>query len=307
LVSGNANLPIGQDDNAGYNCNPANPYFVGWTNTYNVLNAMIGAAQTAGLTVFELDVSNELDLINFPVLLRLIIDNAQTNTGNPDSVDTLRYAMGTAHSFDPGRVTWSSSGWNTSVAGSNCTDVYEDYARNMNVDELVSGIAAGYIGLPGGNFNNSNGLPCAGTTTGMYQVTSSHTQGDIVDMHFYPCVTSTPGGSCNTADGTADVQSEAELDFGDVPHFLSILDLESAIFVLGETHSNTTVSGTGLSCEGAPMPNSPSETVNGYNASSLAGHTTYFRPWSNLASSCYSYGSNQEINANNDGPYTPTL
>jgi hypothetical protein len=105
--------PIGQRNNNARNCAPINPYFVGWQNQYNVINAMLyEAAHTpptpSGLrfTVYELDFEQELDIANFPVLSRFIYDNAQTDSGQPAILDALRYYM-TLNGFDPGRVTWS--------------------------------------------------------------------------------------------------------------------------------------------------------------------------------------------------------
>jgi hypothetical protein len=251
--------------------------------------------------------------LDFPVQARTIIDNSSTETGNPDSLNRYRYSMGTAHSFDPGHVTWATTTYNSTVAGTNCTNVYTDWARLKLQDEQASGIGAGLIGIPSG-YTFTNGLVCGGTTANMFQMPTSHTQPKMVDLHMYPCVTQSFGSPCYSTDSKAAIQGESTIFFSDVTHLLALLNMQSAIFVVGETHSNTN-NGNGLSCEPAvlaPYTSAATGIVNGYNASSLAGHTTYIRPWSNLDASCYSYtppacnSGNQRINCNNAGPYTPT-
>lgn len=73
-------------------------------NTVSLINAMLSAAaQTTPtpLTVFELDFEQELNIMDFPALARFIVDNAQTDSGQPNVRDALRYYMG-LHGFDPG-------------------------------------------------------------------------------------------------------------------------------------------------------------------------------------------------------------
>lgn len=172
---------------------------------------------------------------------------------------------------------------------------------------MASGIGGGLIGYPY-NFASTNGLVCGGIsnppTNPMFIVPIYHSQPDLVDVHIYSCVLD-PTRSCFPDSARAAVQSEAAIDFSDITHFLALLNLQSAIFVLGETHSNTDDS-TGKTCEGAPST-APLSTVSGYNASGLAGHNVYFRPWLNLLVNCYSYTNNLNVNLGNNGPYKPTL
>ena len=303
-------FPTGTDDNNGYNCSPKNPIFVGWQNLYNVISAMLDKATNNGLTVFELDAEQELDWLNFPVHARYIIDNAHTDTGNPDSVNSLRYYMGTAHTFDPGRVTWSTASDHATIAGTNCTDVYTDYARLLPSDEFASAIGGGVIGIPFG-LSLSGGLACGGTTGGsppMFQMPVAHTQPHIVDIHDYACVHN--GSDCYASDSQAQITNESQIDFNDVVHYLALLNVQSSLFMLGETHSNSN-NGSGYTCDVSPPGQSApataaGEMVTGYNSSSLAGHNVVFRPWFYLGGSCFSYPNNINVNLNNGGPYTPS-
>lgn len=306
----NATYPAGYGNQA-YNCSSSNPIFAGWTNIDNVIGAVLGAARANGLTVVELDVEQEFDPANFTETARYVLDDAETQTGNPDSVNVLRGLM-TANTYDPGRVVWSGAASNVTVAGTNCTSVYTDYARISVLDEIASAIGAGWIGNAYGGVP-TNGLLCGGSVNGpggafMFQMPGGHSQPDIWDLHAYPCVKPASGG-CYTNESQAQVRSEATMTFNDVPHFFTLVNTPAAYFMVGETHSNTN-NGSGASCEGAPT-DSAWETVAGYNAAAnIAGKfSVTFRPWFNFmgaTSTCDNYPANQEVNAGNAGPYTPT-
>ena len=98
--------PWPQDFNNGYNCSPANPNFVGWQPLFNVVSTVIQKAYNHGLTVDELDVSQELDLFNFTVEGRLITDN---KSGDEDLIWNLAYYMSndSNNTYDSLRVTYS--------------------------------------------------------------------------------------------------------------------------------------------------------------------------------------------------------
>src|SRR5207244_1665489 len=87
-------FPYPSDINAGYNCSPANPYFVGWQNIYSVVDTVLQKAQSRSLEVNELDIMQELDLQDFTVLGRFISDNKHGIPGDLDVFDKLRYYMG---------------------------------------------------------------------------------------------------------------------------------------------------------------------------------------------------------------------
>jgi hypothetical protein len=308
----NSYFPVGQDEagSAGYNCAPVNPYFIGWNNQFNVVGAVLGAAQ-GKVTVSELEFEQEMNVVDFTVLMRLIYDNSNPQSAGlqanqtVDIVSRLRSLM-TAHGFDPGRVAWSGVMVDPSVATDNCLSVYQDYARQFTLGGLASAIGAGYVGKPI-DAVAVHGLWCGGVSTqSMFQSPIYNTQPNIVDVHMYPHVAG--AGASDTQ-----VQQVATLDFSDLTHFLAVVNLQSALVIIGETHSGTPYSGSafGSPCVGLLFPvSAPSDTVAGYNASQLAGHSVVFRPWMELedpSGGCYAYPTYQNVNLNGSGPYTPTL
>ncbi len=126
---------------------------------------------------------------------------------------------------------------------------------------------------------------------------------------------SVPGPRSASYDAGAQVQSEAIIDFNDIVNYIARIGASTV--VLGETHSNTQATsdtqdaqGTAATqtCEGGTL-NAAAETVLGYNQSTLAGHNVVFRPWMQLqlpTGNCFSYQSNQQVNFQSVGPYTPT-
>jgi hypothetical protein len=301
--------------NYGYNCSPANPIFVGWSNIFSAINAMLSAA-TPHLNVFELDFEQEINLTDFTVQGRVIVDN-QSGTYF-DVLGGLRALM-TSHSFDPARVTSSAAASRPMTAGNNCLSVYQDYARQMSAGAVASAIAGGWIGTPQ-NATTADGMWCGGTNDPannppwMLQMPLGHSLPSIVDLHMYPTVEPS-GGVPYVDESAAQVQSEAAIAFGDIPHLLAAIGTPSALFVVGETHSNTTTTVSDNhcpttsphSCECHPT-DAAFQTVSGFSSSSLAGYSVVFRPWSNLSASCYSASNpnNQQVNPNNNGPYKPT-
>lgn len=325
----NAGYPANGSDNWAYNCSASNPVFAGWQNIYNAINAVLAAAKQNSLTVSELDAMNEINTVAFAVQARHVVDNAHTQTGNPNVVDSLHYYL-SYWGFDPGRLNWDSPWSRSTQAGFNCLDVYTDYARAIEMDSIASAVGGGYIGVPL-NASAQDGLYCGGSVgpqpgqggynahTSMFQFPVGHAQPDIVDVHDYPCVA--PSG-CASTDSAAQVSGEAAIDFTDIVHFMALVNNSSALFVVGETHSNTNNTGTygnpsGLECGvNAPL-DSAYQTVTGYNSSSMAGHNVVFRPWSytpEATAKCYNwnptyngYPANQQINVSaNNGPYVPT-
>jgi hypothetical protein len=288
-----------------------------------VINGMLAAAASAGLTVYELEPEQELNLVGYTELARYIVDNSTTPP--VDVLGTLRSSMNT-YGFVPGRVTYSTPWINSTLAGYDCVaqgtqilNVFSDYARDFGVDEVAAAIG-GYssIGVPG-NTNPPQGastgyLYCGGDTSNMVAgIPMYHPQPTIVDVHVYPCVAGSP--ICPSTDSAAQVQNEAQIDFHDLGHFWPLLGLPSTTpLVVGETHSNTN-SGTGQTCEGAPS-DAPGLTVAGYKQSSFpaSGLSIVFRPWMELQSpsgDCFTYlqnghPDNQSVNKNGAGPYAPT-
>jgi hypothetical protein len=104
---------LGPVSNDGYNCSPINPYFLGWNNEFDVINAILAAAY-GRVNVYEMETQQELNLASFTVLARYMYDNSSPQSAGlslgqvVDVVSNLRSLM-TNNGFDPGRVTWSSA------------------------------------------------------------------------------------------------------------------------------------------------------------------------------------------------------
>ncbi len=300
--------PIGSD-NFAYNCAPVNPYFLGWNNQFDAIGAMLGAARAASVNIFELEFEQELNLVQFTAQLRLFYDNAHpTSAGlavgqTVDIVSRLRTLMST-FTFDPNRVTWSGFVSDATDATTNCTNVYTDYSRLFSLDSIASAIGGGYVGI-NPDATTQNLLYCGGNEVQNFMLPSpiSNTQPAIVDVHAYPHVLGA---------GTSDtqVQQVATVDFGDLPHFLQLVNLQSALVVIGETHRGTPYQGYQGTSPCATAPNSAAtSTVAGFNASALAGYSVVFRPWMEIEDPtgvCYPYPNYQNVNFNGTGPYTPT-
>ena len=167
-----------------------------------------------------------------------------------------------------------------------------------------------------------DGLVCNGTDTSiMYVVPGYSSQPNIIDVHMYPQV-------MFTTNTDSQIEAVAKLDFGDLPHFLTLAGLTSATVVIGETWggkiSPATQPGGTLCWTGAyaTPPGAPSDTVAGFNnegvSPPLSNYTVTFRPWMELqfpSGACFAYGGGpgpstptnyQDVNYGNLGPYTPT-
>ncbi len=344
LDPGNNNFPIcgywwDNSDNFGWNQAPINPYFLGWTNFFNVLNAVFHQAnpnpQTEPplVTISELDVQQELNIQTFTAQARWVYDNSALASASPQYsqyvysgiVDVLAAVRGlmSANAFDPKRVAYSAGETDTNSATSNCANEYDDYARNAGIANMTQVINAGWAGVPTG-FQPTDFLVCGGTidSTRMFQSPIYSSQPDIVDIHAYPNVM----GTTNT---DAMIQQVAALDYGDIPHFLAEAGLQSADIVIGETYSgaidplNQGTSGSPNWCQLGQYESpagAPSDNVAGFNnegvSNPLSSYTVTFRPWmelEDLTGVCFPYGGGpgnsnnyQTVNYNGQGPYTRT-
>lgn len=92
-------------DRHAYNCSPANPYFVGWNVIIAALANVLEKARLENLIVSELDLTNELDLVEHPLMARMIYDNTYVPYGI-DVLSSIRSFMSYS-TFDPSRVTYS--------------------------------------------------------------------------------------------------------------------------------------------------------------------------------------------------------
>lgn len=218
--------------------------------------------------------------------------------------------------FLPGSVTWSAPWTDASTTTTNCADVYRDYGRAINFDEITSAIGGGYIGL-NSDAQVVDNLYCYGSdTSSMFKVPYYNSQPNVLDSHMYPQVVY--GGS---AQGQATVQQVAQLDYSDVTYILQIVQgLRSAQVIIGETYGgtlNTSAYVNGQACWGFQASASAGNVL-GFNESSLASnYSVVFRPWMEIedpSGACFGYGGGpsdslhnfQDVNYNGQGPYVPT-
>ncbi|MBZ5626352.1 MAG: discoidin domain-containing protein [Acidobacteriia bacterium] len=311
-------FPIGQGDNGGYNCSPINPYFVGWQNQFNVIDAVLAAAQSNLVTISELEFEQEQDLVDFTSELRLMYDNSSPESALQQpgtSVDILTKLRGLMnnHNFLAGNVTWSAPWIDATLATENCLNVYQDYSRESTLDAILAAIGGGVIGL-NNDHTTSNGLYCGGTTNTMLPSPMYNpTQPSIVDSHMYPHVDAGPGAS-EDYQITLDPQipTLAQLDYSDLQHFVAKY-FPSAQVIIGETHPGTPYYDTVDKCNPFGNPGGAPNVV-GFNASLLAGYYVVFRPWMEVlgpTGKCFPYNgggatSYQNVNYNWNGPYAPT-
>jgi hypothetical protein len=332
---GTAGFPLGDywttSSNNGYSYAPVNNQnFIGWTNYFNAINAVLQKASGV-VNIYGLEISQELAPGTFTALARYFYDNSSPGTAPPQYVQTvngvsyvnvfaaLRSLM-SSNSFDPGRVFYSAPWQDANTTTDNCANAYQDYARATNLDETTQTINGGPIGVPSG-MTVINGLLCGGVIdSSMINSPIYSSQPDIVDVHVYPQV----AGTTNT---DAMVQQVAAIDYGDIPHFLNEAGLTSAAIVIGETWGGTLSPlylgpGPGYCWSGNyQFPSgTPNDNVAGFNnenvSNPLSAYTVTFRPWMNLewlSGACFNYGSGpgssnnyQTINYNGQGPYTPT-
>ena len=316
-------LPVGwywdeTDNNDGYNCAPINPYFIGWTNEFHVINAVLSAAYGT-VNVVELEEGEELNLRDFTAIGRMIYDNSSPQSAGQaantivDVLSDLRSLM-TNNGFNPDYVAWSSVGLSgTSATDNSCANVYTDYGQNGYQDANVEAIVGGPIGVNDDYTSTDGQMVCGGSDTGsMFTLPDYGTQPGIVDLHAYPSVY----GASNT---DTDIQDVAAINYGDFTHYLALASATSSVIMIGETWPGTLANST---CwPDVPLSTTPADNVAGFNSegigSPLSGYTVIFRPWMELSdaggSNCYAYGSgpgntnyHQGVNYIDDGPYTPT-
>ncbi len=341
--------PTGQ--NNGWNCAPINnQFFLGWTNLFNVTNALLSAVQGVNasrqpnqvvLNVYELEFMNqEIDMADFPVLLRYIVDNSMPQSAPPDSkvgycnpnlqppnsnganVDVLcklRQLM-TSNGFDPGHVTWSAPWTDTLYTANdpatpdeqavyNCfNNAYGDYARNIDLDEIWQALTGGNIGISSDS-NVKYFLACGGTGAGMFPAPYYNSLPNLVDSHMYPTLDYPPDQIASQTSETQ-IQAVAQLDYSDLSSFLALAGLQSAQVVIGETFGGLAPDGTYGSgnCLNVPV-NAAASNVSGFNQSALAKYSVVFRPWMEIedpSGTCYPYGggpgsSNNYQNVNYNG------
>jgi hypothetical protein len=273
--------PDCQGVNNAYNSANGNPYFWGWTPTFNLANAIFASIQSAGIGMGEFDLENEINLDQFTVTARLFYDNVH----GVDVLSQLR-SLASSHGLNPYVITASTQWTAPTVSAYHCGSVYGDSALLLDQSTLLKTLAGGwsYFGFP---YNPSilNGLVCGGSVgpsggpPTMIQLPITYTnQPTINDIHAAPCV-ATGSGACNTS---IDATATATTFYSDFWSYLYYRGMTGNIAMMGETSSNQYCDG-----ETAPMA---TQNVNGYLASTLySSHAsgTTLRPWENDADSCY--------------------
>jgi hypothetical protein len=256
-------------------------------------SAIFSAIRSAGLTMAEFDINNELNVAEFTVQARLFFDNKHAENGSDGTTDVLTRlrSLASAHSLNPNVITASTFGYSSSVSGFHCGSVYGDSAMVLGASSLLGMLAGGWshFGWPH-NPAVTNWLTCGGTTEYMIQLPVRYqTYPSITDLHMVPCVVNS-SRECTTADATV----TARTFYSDLWTLLSSRGLTANVAMIGETSSNQ-------NCEGQ-IPAMAAQNVAGYNTSTLrTNHSakTTMRPWENQTHSCYGFPA--IINP----PYTP--
>lgn len=309
-----------QWNNDAYDCAPENTYnFVGWPAIYGADGAVAALLQTASnndLTVTELDAQNEMNLEQYTVYARLIVDNTHSDEM---VLANLRQAM-SDHGFDADKVAYSAPGVRTWVPLYDCLSVYGDSARIVAVSEIHSAIAGMLFGWASPSVTYV--LGCGGSTQNMVYLPMGHSSSTIIDVHDSPCVTTDGNGECDPT-RWSNVTDEAKTDFQAVAKFRESFypiypinkcppghptcgwrtqccgydpNLANALIVIGETHGYSRPGNTPPCEMKATRPGqfwssaAAVNTVAGFNQSWLANVTlpngtygyTVFRPWEYL-------------------------
>jgi hypothetical protein len=289
--------------NNGYSQAAHNDYnFWGWSKLYTLLDNVLAAAAAQGITVDELEMQNEVDLVNVTVLARLFCDP----THPPDAdrpcepvlanLQTLMAnRMGAAAQFN---VTVSIGDTNSTAFGSDshsdCLSVYGDSARILGVSELLAAIGGGLIGRPY-QVDNSYFLACGGSAQFMSPTYPSPTS-TIIDLHTKPCkLDPAPGPNqfnCDRAHDD-DVYGQGVKTFNGIKTMLDSYGpngwrgynppVYNSTITFGETWKPD-------NCNTYPV-NSDFSNYNAFNASSMATHPVVMLPWTNLVegNGCFSF------------------
>ena len=311
----NGGVPI---MNWSYACSPTNPSFVGWQNLYGAIYSLLESASNVGLTVREFDVQNEIDLEQFPVRGRLIVDSTHADSegglGGEDVLKHIRDRMALAFPLDsgaPGRVTYSATSDLSTVAGFDCGSLYGDSGRMHDASQLLGAFGGlfGYYDTPG-----AYGLPCMlsedevnndspeqqqtdiayNTSLVLNDPTYSdqlvalpigHSTPDILDVHTSPCLL--VNNDCDP--NPTNVAGESTIQFGDMQSLLASFgvggwrccgdtEFANALAMIGETHGHTQ--------DGCLMNDGVSywptaavpDMVSGFNQSTLSGRAFFGAP-----------------------------
>ena len=248
--------PPEQDNNDAYNCSAENTVnFWGWSKLFNLIDQILAKAQLRQLAVDEFDLENEVNLINFTVLARLIYDN----TTNTKVIESIGQKMA-AHGFSSRRVTVSPGVMMPSEPGFHCGSYYGDSAMILPTSELLAAFGGAKIGKPlyidaQHNLLCDGSLPFCGTpgspewyecvSRTMINVPVTQAVPTVTDMHATICVTGADWG----CDWSEPVETTAKILYDDVYWYHNYRGLLANLVMFGETNP-TQVSGA--SCDGIP-------------------------------------------------------
>ncbi len=301
--------------NDAYNCADSNPDFWGWTPWFNLVDAILQAAQNAGLGIGDLTLEAEIDLAENTVEARLIYDTKHpTPEVHTDVLFQIRQRM-INRGFDPGRVTFSTQMSRSTIENPSfdCPSVYGDSARLLGESELV-GALAGYDGKFGKpSFINYSDcltqpncpppvhtipLACQGQIEGegdrgpmiSISLPVSYPQPTVTNIHAHHCLESPNGGPCycvvdpstGTCGPESNVTEPAKTFYNDVTAFLQYRGLTGNYVIFGETNSlnNPAFENTGQTQCGNYTRAMASENIAGFRQSSLKGRSdTAVRIW----------------------------
>lgn len=310
LDPNNSNRPDGQGNNNAYICSPANPVFWGWSPLFNLTSQVVSSAHTAGLTIEEFDLQNEVNLYDFAVEARLVYDN-QPTTPVPTSVPVFTNLQNRlAVYYSAGAVVVSVSGRSPqdgSSLGLDCGSIYGDSAMLLNLSELLAAVSgykfgntAGTISIWDGtmscyNTNSGCGTPQTNpnwtqcVTQGMVSAPAPQAVPGVLDIHSTPsCILNAAGSDCDRTNATL-ATSQATTFFSDYWSLMSYRGLTAATAMFGELPNNQPGD-----CEGQ-YPVDAQWTAAGYPPSRLysnAATHTVLRPWENSVQPCYQIPAN---------------
>jgi hypothetical protein len=252
------------------------PYVQMWANIF----AEIRAAQ---LEVGAIDMSNELDIMNFPAQARLIYD-CPPGQACFDVLGAVRTAAA-ANGVDSWRVTFSTSEkrpiFQSPAAGANpatsyCASVYGDSALVILQSQLNGAFdgSTGFFGYPGPPTIADYRLHCGpNPIPGASSLLKRYDKPRVIDFHSYPCVELESTAKC---DPNTTAEIVANKTFSALWDLMKRSGQTSATAVIGETHPNQ-------GCDGYDVVNT-SQSVSGLKNSSL--YLTHrlnmiVRPWNN--------------------------
>jgi hypothetical protein len=263
------NFPDRSCGNQAYASSPRNPIFWGWERLFNVMNKVLGLAQSNRLDVSSVDYLNETNMVDFTVHARFIYDFNPNGTSTP-VLGELRNRMA-ANGYLATRIIPSANIPPTPVPASfNCPSYYGDSALLINLSALFAAVIGPYsvgIGIPAGH-PSVGGLPCGspgapvGWEQAMVVLPAWHSWPSSTDIHTQMLF---PTG--------AEIQSYSFNVHSSIWDFVTARGLGANNVVFGETMP--------VSCDGF-SPSAAASFLNGYKASTLfsnAADRVFQRPW----------------------------